>query len=139
MQHTDKYSPKFKGQVYYRITGPNGIIEEKTIDNAINANAKTIIVKALAGTLNGLGNINALKASILLASGVIQSVVVVGIDSIRISAEFDEASFNDTVDELQLLADPISGGLFSDVTGTSITKDNLSRLYIQWTIKLIDN
>lgn len=137
MRFKEQYNPLMKGQVGYKLIRGGRVEGIGTIPNAIQANAKTLICKALAD-LSKLGVIEAYSMGSLLSS-LPGLVTVVGIDTISLEVEFDEVSFTGTVDELRLMGNPVTDGSFSIVTGLSIYKDITSRLYIQWTIKFNDN
>lgn len=120
-----------KGWITYKLSTPRGVIEGK-IDNLVVPNAKTIIAKALYGA-SLVDNMSAYATSSLLATTTCSGSLSAP-DSVMFVGEFDEASFNGTLDELRL--ESSSDGSFSEITGLSIAKDNLSRLSIVWTIQL---
>lgn len=103
--------------------------------NDLTTNAPTIIANVLGGTPSfNLDVILAYKASALLASSPGLSITFPASNRVNFNALFDEASFNDTLDELRIGS--VVGGDFSAVTGLSILKDNLLQLSIDWLLTI---
>lgn len=128
-----------KGTVKFRLVGKDGTEKVWEQPNAIQFEAKTIICNALSdqplqGTITG---IVAYKASSLLNTATVIAYTFPTSSSVAFGAVFDEASFDDTLDELRLYCDGMVM-YFSIITGLSITKDNLSRLYVEWKITIND-
>ena len=103
--------------------------------NALTANAPNIIRRAL-GSGNNIDEITALKASVVLATVPVTSIIysAPAINEVTFRAVFNQVSFNDTLDELQL--GESTHGLFSAVTGLSIFKDNNTQIGVEWKLKI---
>ena len=102
--------------------------------NEIIANAPVILSRLIGGEPYKIDRIAAIKAGALLSVSDIASVTYPSFEETLFSAVFDLASFNDTLDELQLIS--ANGGTFSLVPGLSITKDDTQTMGIQWKIKM---
>ena len=104
--------------------------------NQINNTPGTeVTAKALGGESGwSLDRIVAYKAGTLLASTSVIQVSYPAPNKVRLLARFDEASFNDTLDELALEAG--THGKFAQVTGLSITKDDTLQLGVEWTLTI---
>jgi len=102
--------------------------------NAINNNPGCqIATHALAGDTGwSLDKVGAYQASSLLAYTPIISVTYPAGNQAKFLARFSEASFNATLDELNLEAG--GHGKFATVSGLNITKDNTLKLGVEWTI-----
>lgn len=102
--------------------------------NALVSNAKTIIANALAATPGFFINlITCYKlGGVLAARGV--TITFPSVNQITFSAFFDQASFNDTLDEVRLGS--TVGGDFSQVIGLSVFKDNTLQLTIDWQLTI---
>ena len=101
--------------------------------NAIDPNHLNIIRKALAGQAGAkISNIRALASTttLAIASVTVFTTPVSPSNVVEFTAEFDEPSFNGTLDELKLEA--FTEGVFSYVDNLSIYKDNASKLAITW-------
>jgi hypothetical protein len=105
--------------------------------NAIHPNHLNIIRKALAGQPGAkLSNIRAMAGGNTLALALItQDVTPISPSNVvELIAEFNEQSFNGTLDELRLEA--LSDGIFSYVDNLLITKDNTTKLGITWKLTI---
>lgn len=103
--------------------------------NAIVANAKKILVHAAGGDPFIIDTIEVYKATVKIAEDTLLQVEYPSGDkSVKFFATFDEASFSATLDEIRLVSQ--NGGLFSQITGLSHTKDNLTQLQIEWKITI---
>jgi hypothetical protein len=103
--------------------------------NAILTNSKTIIAKCIGGdTSYVINKIYVYKAGVLKASKLATIAFPTSVKT-QFSVVFDLLDFNDTIDEVRLGSD--SGGNFSAITGLSITKDNLHKMSIYWTIQIV--
>lgn len=129
--------PSVKGWItIYAITktGERILLEDRK--NALVANARKIIAHCLGGDMVYAPNqISVYKASVLVATT--PSVTInypVGDDKVRINGRFDEASFNDTVDEIKL--ESAGGGIFSQVGSLSLLKTNAIQLEIEWVLTI---
>jgi hypothetical protein len=104
--------------------------------NALTVNAKKIIAYVLGQeSTYAIDRISVYKAASLLANS--PSVTVsfpIGDNKVKFNARFDEASFNDTLDEIKL--NSIVGGTFSEITGLSVFKDNTLQLEIEWVLTI---
>lgn len=117
--------------------GKNEIVYDD--HNALVTNYKNIIRHCIAGdATHFLDKIRVLKASAQLANTSISQVEYIALtdNEVKLVATFDEASFNDTFDEIYLYSD--AGGDFSHVTGLSISKDDQTQLTVSWTLKIIN-
>ncbi len=104
--------------------------------NALVVNAVEVIRRSL-GSGNSIDNIIAKKTSSTLATAVISSIIFSpspGNNEIIYKAIFDQASFDDTLDELNLGSS--ADGIFSEVTGLSIFKDGNTQLGVEWKLKI---
>ncbi len=126
---------KGKGEIrIYEIKGDSRKLLYKG-NNAIVANAKKILVHAAGGDGFIIDKIGAYKAAVLLSYQTLFTVTYpAGDDKVKFVARFDEASFDDTLDEVRL--ESSSGGIFSIFTGLSHTKDNTTQLEVQWLITI---
>lgn len=129
--------PSVKGWIkVYAIleTGEKILLQDRK--NALVSNARKIIAHCLGGDiLYALNQIGVYKAGVLVANT--PSVTInypAGDDKIRINGRFNEASFNDTVDEIKLGS--IAGGIFSQVGSLSILKTNTIQLEIEWVLTI---
>lgn len=115
-------------------TGERVLLEDRK--NALVSNARNIIAHCLGGdTLYALNQISVYKATTLIATT--PSVTInypVGDDKVRINGRFDEASFNDTIDEIKL--ESAGGGIFSQVGSLSLLKTNAIQLEIEWVLTI---
>lgn len=103
--------------------------------NQIQSNAKNILVHALAEGTFLVDQIKVYKAGAPLATTPpLTWSFPPGNDKVLFNGRFDEASFNDTFDEIRL--DSSTGGNFSKITGLSVTKNNTLQLEVQWKITL---
>lgn len=104
--------------------------------NALVANSKKIMVHTLGQDSSyAITNIEVYKAASLLATSPLLTISFpVGDTSVKFTARFNEASFNDTFDELKLVS--TAGGIFSEVTGLSVLKDNTLQLEIEWLLTI---
>lgn len=119
-------------QVKKKRQGEDWVVEYDE-HNAIDPNHLNIIRKALAGQAGAtISNIRALASTTTLAIAPISisTTPVSPSNVVEFTAEFSEASFNGTLDELKLEA--FSEGVFSYVDSLSIYKDNASKLAITW-------
>lgn len=118
----------------------NGIKETVYDDhNALLTNYKNIIRHCIAGdATHFIDKMRVLKTSTELANTSITQVEYIALtdNEVKLVATFDEASFNDTFDEIYLYSQ--AGGDFSHVTGLSIAKDDQTQLTISWTLKIIN-
>ena len=104
--------------------------------NALTPNAPNIIRRAL-GTGDFINEMHAYKAAVLLATTPVQTVIyslTPVINEVTLRAIFTPASFNDTLDELQLGHN--LNGLFSTITALSIFKDNNTQIGVEWKLKI---
>ncbi len=106
--------------------------------NALTINSKKIIAYVL-GQQSGyaIDNIKVYKAGTLLATS--PSLLIsfpIGDNKVKFSARFNEASFNDTLDEVRLCS--VIGGEFSTVDSLSITKADTIQLQIEWVLTIND-
>lgn len=127
---------RIKGKVSVSRVYPNGKKELlKEFDNALTADAPYLIWASAIGN-NNFSAISAYKDSntTLLATAPLDSRTApnTGTPRVILVATFDEASFNDTLDSIRLIMG--NSSIFSQVTGLSITKDNLTKLEFTWTI-----
>lgn len=107
--------------------------------NALVANYKNIVRHCIAGdNTHKIDTMRVKKAGSTLADSTISSVTYIPMtdNEVKFVALFNEASFDDTLDEVQLRS--LGGGQFSEVTGLSITKDNQTQLIFEWTLKIIN-
>ena len=107
--------------------------------NALVTNYKNIIRHCIAGdATHFLDKMRVLKTGADLANTSITQVEYIALtdNEVKLVATFDEASFNDTFDEIYLYS--VGGGDFSKVTGLSIAKDDQTQLTISWTLKIIN-
>lgn len=107
--------------------------------NALVPNYKNVIRRALGGEVGSIVNeVKALKASSVLATAPVTIVDYIALtdNEVKFTAVFNPASFNDTIDEVILSSS--NAGDFSQVLGLSITKDNLTNLQVDWTLKIIN-
>ncbi len=106
--------------------------------NALTTNAKKIIAYLLGSQSSyALDAIKVYKAASLLATSPALTVSFpIGDDKVKFSVRFDEASFDDTLDELRLVS--LAGGEFSLVTGLSVFKDDTLQLQIEWVLTIAD-
>lgn len=102
--------------------------------NALTADAKEILTQLLAGQAWGINKISAVKASSTLADTPSLAFTFPTTDSVEFTGLFDEASFNDTLDEIQLWSN--GGKKFSTVTGLAVFKSNLLKLQITWKLTI---
>lgn len=103
--------------------------------NTLVTNAKTIIANVLGAVPSyALDTITCLKASAPLSAKNV-SYSFPASDKVKFTALFDEASFNDTLDEVQLSS--AAGGQFSSVTGLSVFKGNTLQLSIEWLLTIV--
>ena len=102
--------------------------------NLILENAKKIFVNAIGGNAFVVDTIQVKKSGGLLAEATVMVDFPAGDDKVRFTARFDEASFNDTLDEIRLVSS--AGGDFAEITGLSIAKDSLNQLEIVWQVTL---
>lgn len=132
----DKIKMDIKGHVKFFKVLPSGIWDliyehANTLDPA---NSKLIVSRLLGGMSYELNKIECLKALGSLAE-VTSSVDYPTVASVRFTSIFDEASFNDTVDEIRLNSGG-AGLTFSSITGLSVLKTNAYRLGIQWILTI---
>ena len=102
--------------------------------NALTANAPNIIRNALGGGIP-ISEIIALKAAVVLAVSPVSTVTYTSTNEVTFRSVFTPASFNDTLDELQL-GNP-AFGLFSTVTALSIFKDGATQIAVEWKLEII--
>ena len=102
--------------------------------NEVIANAPIILSRLVGGQPYNLDRIAAIKAGALLYVAEITSVTHPSFEETLFSTIFGLESFNDTLDELQLISS--NGGTFSLVPGLNITKTDAQSMGIQWKIKL---
>lgn len=126
-----------KGHVtaYLIKDGQRSVILDRS--NALDNNFKNIIRRLLVGeNTYQLNRMRAKKANATLATVNTTSYVIdpLANNIVTLVANFDENSFDDTLDELNLFSDV--GGDFSILTGLNITKDNLSQLEINWKLTI---
>ena len=128
-------SYKGKGEVrIFSIKGDSRklIYEDK---NTIVTNAKNILAHAIGGDGFIIDKIGAYKAAVLLSFQNIFTVTYpAGNDKVKFVARFNEASFDDTLDEVRL--ESTLGGIFSVFTGLAHAKDNLTQLEVEWLITI---
>lgn len=104
--------------------------------NALVTNAIEVIRRCL-GSSGFIDTITAKKNGNVLATETVSSInfaVAPNNNEVMFKAVFDEASFNDTLDELRLSSS--TDGDFSEVLGLSILKDNATQIGIEWTLKI---
>jgi len=102
--------------------------------NEIIANAPIILSRLIGGQPYAIDRIAAIKAGALLYVAEVTSVTYPSFEETLFSAVFALDSFNDTMDELQLISS--NGGTFSLVPGLNITKTNAQSMAVQWKIKM---
>lgn len=103
--------------------------------NAIVENAKKILVHAIGGDPFLVDTIEIYKTSSKIAEQtVLTKEFPFGDKSVKFFGNFNEASFNDTLDEIRLVSS--NGGIFATITGLSHTKDNVTQLDIEWQITI---
>lgn len=132
----ETFKNPFTGVITYQIWQGDKLIKEETKKNAIQVGAQEIVANLLAGDRSfRLSAMEAFKAGFSLASAPIYNWTFPAPNEVQFVAVFDEASFDDILDELRLQASfvPLD---FSIVDGLSITKDSLSRLVINWKITI---
>jgi len=131
----DNINISYKGEVkIYAIRGGSSeLIYDDS--NLILENAKKILVHAVGGDNYVINAIEVYKTSVKLAEDLsLQVEYPIGDKHVKFFAFFDEASFNDTIDEIRLVSSV--GGNFAEVTGLSHTKDDLTQLQIEWKITI---
>ena len=131
----DNINISYKGEVkIYAIRGDSSeLIYDDS--NLILENAKKILVHAAGGDSYVIDTIEVYKTSVKIAEDLsLQVEYPIGDKSVKFFATFDEASFNDTLDEIRLVSSV--GGDFAEVTGLSHTKDGVTQLQIEWTITI---
>ena len=136
MKVKERFNNNIKGVVTFKLYRGEELIWEKTQKNAIQTTAQEIMAHCLAGDATyKITAMEAFKASVSLAEVLIYSWTFPAANEVEMVAVFDEASFNDTLDELRLTASfvPLD---FSIIAGLSIAKDDLSRLVINWKITI---
>lgn len=104
-------------------------------NNVILANAKKILVHAIGGDPFIVDKIQVYKTSVQLAED--DNLIVEypsGDKSVKFFALFNEASFNNTLDEIRLVS--TNGGLFAQITGLNHTKDDITQLQVEWKITI---
>jgi hypothetical protein len=133
MNLVEKTPHLLKGEVEFILLSSSGdIIFQKK--NQIQADAQEVIAKALASQ-DYIKSIKVYKTAGLLASANVTYTFPTS-DSVKFSALFDEASFNDTLDEARLVSNAALE--FSIITALSILKSNTNRLLINWKITIND-
>lgn len=135
MDISDQLIIKPQGKVNIKIwdiTTPDFIVNTF---NAILENSKVIIAKTIGGNINfSINQIKVYSGGILLATAI--PVISFPISNkTEFFAEFDTTSFTGTVDELRLCSSV--GGDFSQITGISITKNNIQNMSVKWSIEII--
>lgn len=132
----EKLNTNIKGVVSFELYREGKLVWEHTQNNAIQPGAQEIIAHLLTGDAGyKLNNVEAFKASFSLAVAGIYNWSFPAANEVQFVAVFDEASFDDTLDELRLEAGLVPLD-FSIITGLSIAKDGLSRLVINWKITI---
>jgi hypothetical protein len=132
----EQFKYPFKGEVTFKLIKGDKVIKEWTKPNAIQVGAQVMVANLLTGDRTfRITTIEAFKAGFSLAVAPIYNWTFPAPNEVAFTATFDEASFNDTLDELRLQASfvPID---FSIINGLSITKDDLTRLAITWKITI---
>jgi len=136
MSQVKEKIPSVKGWIkVYGIDkdGNRFLLEDRS--NALVPNAKTILTYLLGGqSTSAITNILVYKAAGLLATSPFLTVSYPSSDEVKFTTRFNEASFNDTLDELRLIS--AVGGDFSIVTGLSLLKDNTLQLEIEWLLTI---
>jgi hypothetical protein len=102
--------------------------------NEIIANAPIILARLLGGQPWNIDTIAVMKAGTIIATAPITTVTYPSFEEVQVNALFDEVSFNDTIDELQLISS--IGGTFSKVIDLSFEKNSEQTMGIQWKLKL---
>jgi hypothetical protein len=116
------------------IDGNKNLLVDKK--NALVNNARKIIAYTL-GRQSGyaIDTISVYKAGVLLAdSPLVLISFPAGDDKVRFNARFNEASFDDTLDELKLASS--LGGIFSELSGLSVYKSSSIQLEIEWILTI---
>lgn len=110
------------------------LLEDRS--NALVENARKIIAHSLAGDSQYfIDTIEVYKAAALLATSPGLTISYpAGDKTVKFITRFDEASFNDTLDEVKLISS--TGGIFSEVSGLSVLKDNTLKLEIEWILTI---
>ena len=121
---------KVKG--YIKIYRNGELIHEQP--NTLTSNAYEVLRRTIVGDTGYINKINVYKLGGLLASSNITQKTYFATNKIQVISIFDEASFDDTFDEMRLYGDTY---IFSEVIGLSIAKDNLSQIAIEWTLEFI--
>lgn len=102
--------------------------------NSLTDDAPQIQLYALAGEDWILDKIQAVKANSILASVDVEYTFP-DPNVLRFTALFDEASFNDTLDEVRLFSTE-ANLTFSHVTGLSLFKDENIKIEIVWQLTI---
>ena len=102
--------------------------------NEIIANAPIILSRLIGGEPYNLDMIAAIKAGSILYVAEISTVTYPSFEETLLSVVFDFDSFNDILDELQLISS--NGGTFSLVPDLNITKTDAQKMGVQWKIKM---
>lgn len=123
-----------KGNITLRWISKGNTIKTLEIENEVVSNGLTIIAKCLAGEDYHLNGIQAYKAGVLLAEADYFNYTFVPLNQVIFTAVFNEASFDDTLDELRLISS--TGGQFSRVEGLSIAKASDVSLALDWKLTL---
>jgi archaellin len=135
----EKLNPAWRGWIkIYGILPDGSKVVLADQHNAVVANALTVMAKALGGDLDaGLNRIKVKKAGVTLSNN--SSALIVSYpasNEVQFNGRFIESSFNDTFDEITL--ESTVQGMFSQVVGLSINKDNTMQMEIEWKLT-IDN
>lgn len=132
----DKTQLQFFGEYQITLQDKDGktIKEYPWNHNEIIANAPIILSRLIGGQPYAIDRIAAFKAGVLLSAIEMTSVSYPSFEETLFSAVFELESFNDTLDELQLVSS--TGGTFSLVPGLNITKSDAQKVAIQWKIKM---
>lgn len=122
-----KVNPQIKGHL--KVTDDNGNILYDD-HNDIVINAENLLRRCVAGDndLNQVEAYNNTPAS--LGTTTRLSYTYVSTNEVELSFKFLPTDFNDTIDKLELGND--TEGVFSEVTGLSILKDNNTSLNVTW-------
>jgi len=123
------------GLVFIKLIKNQSVIFEFKEENLILQNAKKILTRAIGGSDYHIDKIIAYFEGTPLAFVTpLTSEFPGGDDKVRLKGVFDEDSFNGTIDKLELVS--INGGVFSQLTDLIITKDDTSKLQIDWLITI---
>ena len=130
---TDTIKP-LKGHVTIEVLDGNTVVKILEKDNAITANMKNVVRRAIAGEPYHIDEIKVYAAGVLLATGTLTTDFSMA-DTVIFTSIFNESSFSGTFDELNLCVS-YDTSIFSILTAISITKAVDQKVSIRWKLKI---